>query len=59
MTIAPDLEKFTEIISKHHDHITVGHPGRAKTLEKIKENYVWEEMRKDIDRYVDNYEICQ
>ena len=57
--IAPDLGEFTEIILRHHDHVTAGHPGRAKTLEKIKESYVWEGMRKDIDRYVDNCEICQ
>ena len=57
--IAPDPKEFTTIITKHHDHITAGHPGRVKTLEKIKENYVWEGMRKDIDRYVDNCETCQ
>ena len=57
--IAPDPKEFTEIIIKHHDHITAGHPERGKTLKKIKENYVWEGMRKGIDRYVDNCEVCQ
>ena len=57
--IAPDPKEFVEIIIRHHDHITAGHPGRAKTLEKIKEKYIWEGMRKDIDRYVDNCETCQ
>ena len=57
--IAPDPREFTEIITRHHDHITAGHPGRAKTLEKIKEKYVWEGMRKDVDRYMDNCETCQ
>ena len=47
--IAPDPKEFTAIISKHHDHITAGYSGRAKTLEKIKEKYVWEGMWKDID----------
>ena len=57
--IAPDPKEFTEIVTQHHDHITAGHPGRAKTLEKIKEKYVWEGMRKDVDQYVDNCETCQ
>ena len=57
--IALDPGEFTAIIAKHHDHITAGHPGRAKTLEKVKEQYVWEGMRKDIDRYVNNCETCQ
>ena len=57
--IAPDPKEFTEIITRYHDHITAGHPGRAKTLENIKEKYVWEGMRKDIDRYVDNCKTCQ
>ena len=29
------------------------------TLERVKENYVWEGIRKDIDRYMDNYEVCK
>ena len=57
--IAPDPREFTAIITQYHDHITAGHSGRAKTLEKIKENYIWEGMRKDVDRYVDNCETCQ
>ena len=57
--IALDPKEFTAVITKHHDHITAGHPGRAKTLEKIKESYIWEGMRRDIDRYVNNYETCQ
>ena len=57
--IAPDPEEFIAIITKYHDHVTAGHPGRAKTLEKVKESYIWEGMRKDIDRYMDNCEICQ
>ena len=57
--IAPELKEFTEIISKHHDYIAAKHPGRAKTLEKIRENYIWEGMRRDVDRYVDNCETCQ
>lgn len=56
--IAPDPEEFTKIIIRHHDHITARHPGQAKTLEKIKEGYVWEGMRKDVDRYVDNCRVC-
>ena len=57
--IAPDPKEFTEIITRHHDHIAAGHLGRAKTLEKIKQSYVWEGMRRDIDQYVDNCETCQ
>ena len=38
--IAPDLKEFTEIIVRYHDHTTAGHPGRAKTLEKVKESYI-------------------
>ena len=42
----------------HHDSPAFGHPGRAKTLELIQCKYYWDTMRRDVDRFVRNYDTC-
>lgn len=40
------------VIEEHHDEPLHGHPGREKTLEKIKRQYYWSRMRKDVEEYI-------
>src|SRR5713226_4153273 len=47
------------IISQHHDTLPVGHPGRFKMLEMVKQQYWWPKMRKFVFDYVDGCTICQ
>lgn len=52
--VEPKEEVFVLLIIKHHDSATMGHPGREQTLRNIMRRYYWENMRKDVDRYVVN-----
>ena len=47
------------LLQDHHDPPTVGHPGRAKTLELLAKRYYWPSMRKDVDRFVGNCHVCR
>ena len=49
----------TEIIRQHHDIPQAGHGGIVKTTQLICRIYYWPELRKDIKRYVKNYDTCQ
>ena len=57
--VPPNVRLRTEIIQKHHDSITAGHPGRFKTQELITRNYWWPGMQKHIRSYVDGCQPCQ
>lgn len=46
------------LLREHHDKPSAGHPGRAKTLELLSREYYWPQMRKYVDQYVRNCEIC-
>ena len=47
-----------KIVKIHHDSLTAGHFGRAKTAEVISRNYWWKNMNNYIKRYVANCQIC-
>ena len=47
------------ILQDHHDPPTMGHPGRAKTLELISRNYYWPTLRKSVDQFVRNCHVCR
>ncbi len=40
------------VIEEHHDGPLHGHPGREKTLEKIKRLYHWPRMKQDVEEYI-------
>ncbi|KAG1121331.1 hypothetical protein G6F42_012533 [Rhizopus arrhizus] len=42
----------------HHDSITAGHFGRAKTAELLSRNYWWKGMTKFVNRYIANCQTC-
>lgn len=48
-----------EILVSYHDHVTAGHLGIRRTLEKIKRRYFWPKMFSDITRYVLSCPDCQ
>jgi len=46
------------ILRDHHDVQAAGHPGRARTLELVSQNFYWPGQRKYIHRYVDHCDTC-
>ena len=52
-----DSEK-QEIIRDHHDLPAVGHPGINKTIELVTRNYSWPGLRKDVESYVKECDLC-
>jgi hypothetical protein len=47
------------LISQCHDHELSGYFGRAKTLNRIRANFYWPLMSKEIENYVKNCHVCQ
>ena len=56
--IAPQV-KIEEILRENHNHKLAGHPGIKATLLRIRENWTWDGIRKDVERYVQNCQKCQ
>ena len=48
-----------EIIQLHYDVLTVGYGERWKITKLVTRNYWWLEVTKDIEKYVNRYNICQ
>ena len=36
-----------------------GHVGKDRTLQLVRDSYFWPSMRKEIEHFVDRYQICQ
>jgi hypothetical protein len=53
-----DEEKIKRI-QEYHDSPVAGHPGRAKTYDLLSRSHSWNQMKKDVDRYVRNCHTCQ
>jgi hypothetical protein len=51
-------EKINEILELNHDHILAGHLGIAKTLARVKRQFVWPGLGKDVTEYVNNCIAC-
>jgi hypothetical protein len=47
------------ILREHHDAPMAGHPGIKKTYKKIKEDYYWSGMKKDVETYITKCDSCQ
>jgi Integrase zinc binding domain len=47
-------EKIREILELNHDHMLAGHLGIAKTLVRVKRQFVWHGLGKDVTEYVNN-----
>ena len=48
-----------EVIKRHHDDVTHGHPGVEKTIEQISRNYYFPNMWRKVRFYIRVCETCQ
>ena len=55
--MVPD-EMIHAIIEENHDPPSVGHPGIARTLERIRGKYAWKNMYQDVRHYVSSCLSC-
>jgi hypothetical protein len=51
-------EKITDVLKMNHDHMLAGHLGIAKSLARIKRQYLWPGLGKDVKSYVSNCITC-
>jgi len=59
MYVPKDKKLRIEIIWLYHDIPVVEHEERWKTMELVTRNYWWPEMMKNVEKYVDEYNLCQ
>lgn len=52
-------EKRHDAITQIHDSFGSVHPGVSKTYFKLKEDYFWPSMHKDVLNFLNNCEICK
>ena len=52
-------DKIKEIWRENHDHKLAEHAGIKATLLRMRENWTWDRIRKDVERYVQNCQKCQ
>ena len=52
-------EQKLDILNQFHYSLIGGHLGINKTLKRIKHNYNWLGMRKDVEEFIKNCESCQ
>ncbi|KAH0607133.1 uncharacterized protein H6S33_003121 [Morchella sextelata] len=57
--IPKDKKLQMEILSDTHDSKVAGHFGQFKTLERVKNNFFWPNMDKDVEEYVRSCDSCQ
>ena len=50
--------KVDEILKMNHDHMISGQLGSAKTLARVRRQYVWPGMGNDVETYVKNCLTC-
>jgi len=48
-----------QILASVHSDQTEGHSGYEKTLHRVKRNFYWKGMRKDVKRFIRECEVCQ
>jgi hypothetical protein len=48
-----------KVIRKHHDNITEGHPGEARTVEKIQRSFYFPGMIRKVRKFVKACDSCQ
>jgi hypothetical protein len=48
-----------KVIQRHHDDIREGHPGEARTVEKIQRNFYFPGTIRKVRKYIKNCESCQ
>lgn len=58
-TVTDEHEKLALMSQFHDNPIFGGHTGQKKLYAKLRNNYYWRNMTRDIARFVRNCEICQ
>ncbi|KAH0607973.1 uncharacterized protein H6S33_002025 [Morchella sextelata] len=56
--VLEDNDLWLRLLKEHHDKLSAGHPGRAKTLELLNREYYWPQIRRYVDQYVRNCNVC-
>jgi len=59
MYVPKDEELRTEVIRLHYDVPAARHGGRWKIVELVTRNYWWQEVTRDIGKYVEGCDLCQ
>jgi len=57
--VPKETELRAEIIQLHHNVLMAGHRGKWKTVELVTRNYWWPGVTRDIERYIEEYNLCQ
>lgn len=52
-------EEKQQILYEYHDASTGDHQGVERTLNRIRTNYTWSGITKDVERYIAKCELCQ
>lgn len=52
------LTERNEIMKSCHESLIAGHPGRARTLNRIRLNFYWDSMKKDVENFVNRCVKC-
>jgi transposase InsO family protein len=55
----PSKEDIGVILKENHSNPTAGHSGFHRTYSRIKQNYKWSNMKKDIKNFIKLCESCQ
>lgn len=52
-------DEIKQILKENHNNSIAGHSGYLRTYKRIKENYKWPNMKKDIRKFIKTCESCQ
>jgi len=47
-----------QVLKAKHDHVLTGHPGQAKTLQLVQQDYTWPNLWTFITDYINSYSTC-
>jgi len=59
MVSIPEIEKRKDIIEEAHTSAIGGHKGITKTYNRIRQNFYWENIKADIQNYIEQCLQCQ
>ena len=54
----PTRKLQLELLKSHHDSITAGHHGTAKTIELLSRHYWWPHIYSSVDKYIKSCPTC-
>ena len=50
---------ISKVLKFAHDSVLAGHQGKNRTLDKIKRNFFWPKMNRDVNFYIKSCNECQ